>query len=75
MATANKAPDALVPDPLVRREFGISAMTLFRWSRDPALNFPPAVKVRTRNFRSRRALEAWKARMIAGVKKHGRRRD
>jgi hypothetical protein len=29
--------DSLVPDPQVCREFGVSAMTLWRWDRDPFL--------------------------------------
>ena len=70
MAPASKktasqdAHDMLVPDPQVQVEFGICEMTLFRWTRDPKLGFPPAVKIRNRNFRSRRALEAFKERML-----------
>ena len=56
--------DALVPDPIVAREFGVSLMSLWRWSRDPELDFPPAVKIRNRNFRSRRELEQFKKRLI-----------
>ena len=56
--------DVLVPDPQVAREFGVTLMSLWRWSQDPHLNFPTAIKIRNRNFRSRRALEAFKARMM-----------
>lgn len=56
--------DELVPDPAVAREFNISLMTLVRWSQDPSLDFPPKIQIRKRNFRSRRALEAFKARML-----------
>lgn len=59
------APDSLVPDPQVWREFGISPMTGWRWTRDPTLGFPPPIKIRTRCFRSRRALEEFKRRMVA----------
>jgi predicted DNA-binding transcriptional regulator AlpA len=59
------APDQLVPDPQVWREFGISSMTGWRWTRDPTLGFPPPIKIRTRCFRSRRALEEFKRRMVA----------
>jgi predicted DNA-binding transcriptional regulator AlpA len=58
------APDELVPDPAVCREFGIVSMTLWRWTRDKELQFPPAVQIRGRNFRSRRQLQAFKERMI-----------
>lgn len=58
------APDELVPDPQVLKELSISAMALWRWDHVPALDFPPKIKIRTRNFRSRRQLEAFKARML-----------
>jgi predicted DNA-binding transcriptional regulator AlpA len=57
-------PDNLIPDPVVCAEFGVTAMTLWRWTRDTALNFPPPIAIRNRNFRSRRQLEAFKERML-----------
>lgn len=54
----------LVPDPAVCREFGITTMTLWRWSCDPELNFPARIQIRKRNFRGRRQLDDFKARMI-----------
>jgi hypothetical protein len=57
-------PDQLVPDPQVRRELNINAMRLHRWERDARLNFPPKIKIRNHNFRSRKALEDFKLRMI-----------
>lgn len=56
--------DHLVPDPQVWKELGISSMTGWRWTHDPELGFPGPVKIRNRNFRSRRALEDFKARML-----------
>jgi hypothetical protein len=56
--------EELVPDPAVWREFGVTSMTGYRWSRDPKLNFPPAIKINGRNFRSRRSLEDFKARLL-----------
>jgi hypothetical protein len=56
--------EILVPDPLVWGEFGITSMTGYRWTRDRDLNFPPAVKINGRNFRSRRALEEFKQRLL-----------
>ena len=58
-------PDTLVPDPEVWKEFGVTSMTLYRWTNDRDLGFPPVIKIRKRNFRSRRALEAFKQRLIA----------
>jgi hypothetical protein len=59
-------PDELVSDRNVAKELGgISLMTLqHRWSTDPKLEFPPPIKIRNKNFRSRRALEEFKARMM-----------
>ena len=53
-----------MPDPIVAREFNITLMSLWRWDRDKALGFPKAVKIRERNFRSRREIEAFKERMF-----------
>jgi hypothetical protein len=73
---SDKAPDdvdVLVPDPVVQREFDIDAMTLYRWTNDPALGFPTKIKIRNRNFRSRKQLEAFKARMLRQALKQTRR--
>jgi hypothetical protein len=64
--------DNLIPDPVVCAEFGVTAMTLWRWTRDPDLNFPPAIAIRNRNFRSRKQLEAFKARMLSKAIRHRR---
>jgi hypothetical protein len=76
MPTANTAEaDTLVPDPQVCQEFGISLMGLWRWSRDPNLDFPPAINIRGRNYRSRRALECFKERMVRqAIRGRGQRR-
>jgi hypothetical protein len=64
MSEEASPPDTFVPDPVVWRELGVSSMTGWRWSRDRALDFPPAIQIRGRNFRSRRQLERWKAEML-----------
>jgi predicted DNA-binding transcriptional regulator AlpA len=61
---AQDPPDELVPDPEVCREFNVTPMTLWRWDRDEKLSFPPPVRIRHRNFRSRRQLEAFKTTLI-----------
>ena len=65
-------PDNLIPDPVVCAEFGVTSMTLWRWTHDTELNFPPAITIRSRNFRSRRQLEAFKARMLSKATRHRR---
>jgi hypothetical protein len=59
--------DQFVPDPEVWSEFGVTSMTGYRWTHDPDLNFPPPIKVRKRNFRSRALLEEFKARLLRGA--------
>jgi hypothetical protein len=56
--------DQLVPDTAVLREFGVCSMTLSRWSKDPALNFPAAIKIKSRNYRSRRELDVFKSELL-----------
>jgi hypothetical protein len=72
---SNTSPDNLIPDPVVCAEFGVTAMTLWRWTRDPDLNFPPAIAIRHRNFRSRQQLEAFKARMLSKAIRQRRATD
>lgn len=64
MIEADNHPDELVPDPQVWRELGVTSMTGWRYTHDPELGFPPPIKIRTRNFRSRRMLEEFKARLL-----------
>ena len=55
--------DTLVPDPQVQEEFGVTAMSIWRWDRDPELiklGWPPPIRIRSRKFRSRIALENFK---------------
>lgn len=63
--------DEFVPDQKVRKELGISDVTLWRWDRDPAkaaLGWPPPVNFSRgkthRKFRSRQQLEQFKANLI-----------
>ena len=58
--------DTLVPDPQVQKEFGVTAMSIWRWDRDPELiklGWPPPIRIRSRKFRSRIALENFKGVM------------
>lgn len=49
----------LIPKSQVRAEFGVSSMTLWRWTRDPDLNFPQPVVIRRRKYRDADAIEAF----------------
>ena len=58
--------DSLVPDPIVQKELGVTAMCIWRWDRDDELDKlgrPPAIRIRSRKFRSRIALENFKRSM------------
>jgi hypothetical protein len=52
--------DALIPLPVVAREFGRNRRTLGRWLKNSALGFPPVTKINGRLYVSRAELEAWK---------------
>jgi hypothetical protein len=56
------APDELVPDPKVAKEFGISAMGIWRWERDPNLGFDPAVNLKLLS-------KAWSSGQCANVRR------
>ena len=62
-------PRELVPDPIMRREFNVSPMTVWRWDRSPSLGFPKAIVIRQRKYRLRHELEAFKTRLIAETAK------
>jgi len=54
--------DPLVPARQVQAEFGVTAMTLWRWvARRDTTGFPPPIKINKRNYWRRSALEAFKA--------------
>jgi predicted DNA-binding transcriptional regulator AlpA len=48
-----------LPDPLVCKRYGVSAMTLWRWDHDPHINFPKPIRINRRKYRDEADLEAW----------------
>lgn len=54
----------LVPDPAVAQRYGVSLMTLWRWTRDKELEFPQPVKIRERNYRNAVDLDAFDRRQV-----------
>jgi hypothetical protein len=52
----------LIPDSKVAKErYGVSAMTLWRWDRDPELNFPKPIRIRGRKYRDADELDGFDA--------------
>jgi predicted DNA-binding transcriptional regulator AlpA len=49
----------LLPDPKVCERYDVTPMTLWRWDRDPDLNFPKPIRIRTRKYRDARELDAF----------------
>jgi hypothetical protein len=47
------------------REFRKTARTLERWERDPALNFPKALKINGMKYDAVRKLQQWKREQAA----------
>jgi hypothetical protein len=47
----------LVPDPQVCKRYQVSAMTIWRWDRDPNLGFPKPIYIRGRKYRDERELD------------------
>jgi hypothetical protein len=59
--------DVWIPDDEFIKELGIGRMSMHRYDRDPvmhALGWPPPMKIKERNYRSRRVTEAFKANML-----------
>jgi predicted DNA-binding transcriptional regulator AlpA len=51
----------LLPDHKVCERYCVSPMTLWRWDRDPQLNFPKAIRIRGRKYRDQGELDAFDA--------------
>jgi predicted DNA-binding transcriptional regulator AlpA len=51
--------DRFLGAPEVEARYGVAAMTIWRWLRDPALNFPKPVWIRTRRLWRESDLIAW----------------
>jgi predicted DNA-binding transcriptional regulator AlpA len=52
---------SLIPDPIVAKRYHVSFTTLWRWDRDPDLNFPKPIRIRGRKYRDADELDAFDA--------------
>ena len=60
----DEKPDELVPDRVVQRELNKSRWSLIRYENDPDMGFPPCIYIKAKKHRSRKALEAFKQRLV-----------
>ena len=56
--------DEFITDATVCAEFNITKMTLWRWDQSPDLDFPAAIHIEGRKYRSRRMIEEFKREMV-----------
>lgn len=54
-------PDTYLPIAEVRRRYGVSDMTIWRWLADDRLGFPQPMRIRRRRFWKLSALLSWEA--------------
>ena len=54
----------LLPDPRVAQRYNINPRTLYRWDKQPALGFPPAIRINRRKYRRVEQLEAWERQRV-----------
>jgi predicted DNA-binding transcriptional regulator AlpA len=55
----------LIPDSKVCQRYGVVAFTIWRWDHDPALGFPPPVRINGRKYRVESELDAFDAKRAA----------
>lgn len=60
-----------IPDREVAARYGVSAMTLWRWDRDPSLAFPRPLRINRRKYRDEDELVAWERERAAARKTSG----
>jgi predicted DNA-binding transcriptional regulator AlpA len=65
MTILNTTDRRFLPDPQVQKRYGVSAMTLYQWDRDPKLDFPPPLRINGRKFRDLEQLELWERSRVA----------
>jgi hypothetical protein len=49
----------LLSDPKVAARYDVHTRTIKRWDKNPALNFPPAIRINERNYRDVAQLDSW----------------
>lgn len=55
-------PNTLIPRPKVRKRYGISEMTMWRWENNPSVEFPSPIVINRRKFYRVDELSVWEAK-------------
>lgn len=66
LSAATDSEDRLIPDREVAAFFSVVTRTIQRWDDDRDLNFPPAVVINGRRYRSLARLKTWAFERAAG---------
>jgi predicted DNA-binding transcriptional regulator AlpA len=59
LSMTNELADSFLTGPQVNERYNISAMTRWRWERNPQLAFPAPMKINNRSYWKRSALDLW----------------
>ena len=60
-----EAEDVKLTTKHLRERFRVSDMTLYRWSHDPALNFPQPMRINNRRYWSLASIVEWERTQAA----------
>jgi hypothetical protein len=63
--------DALIPDPAIAEDLGITLRSLSDWDRDPNLGFPAPIRIRRRKYRRAGDYRKFKERRAAQAQSPG----
>lgn len=64
------APDNFLSGPAVRKRYGVSAQSLYRWMKDADLAFPRPMLIKNRLYFSEADLVAWEGRRSVALDLH-----
>jgi hypothetical protein len=56
--------DVFLPDPVVWKRYGVTAMTGWRWDNDPDMGFPPPYVIANRKYRKLSELREFERRCV-----------
>jgi predicted DNA-binding transcriptional regulator AlpA len=62
--SAHNEGERFLPGPKVQSRYGKSHVTIWRWGKDPQLDFPTPMKINGLNYWRLSDLEAWEAAQV-----------